>query len=314
MVALRCLLLSAAFAIAAALPARADQSGGSNREQARQLAGEAMDLVRAGDLDAALDKFQRADVLLPAPTIRNEIAKLLEQKGSLKAAAEAYRAVIAMTILPSDPAVHHEARAEAVERLRLLLADMPRLTVETSRQSAVGIELRVNGRPARVGQPLELEQGPHDIELRDGPRIIRRRVLLARGDKKVERISLPDATAASKENAQPEAGQSAWAPVGWTLLAIGGAGLIVFGVAGGIGLAAEADLEARCGGSVCPPALEGEVNQFERAKLASSIGLAIGVAGVALAVPPLVIAATRDDAAKISVVVGPLGAGLQGHF
>ncbi|MCA9622142.1 MAG: hypothetical protein KC731_24130, partial [Myxococcales bacterium] len=137
----------------------------------------------------------------------------------------------------------------------------------------------------------------------------------ARGDDEVERI-LVAATPPTPSSPSPSGDEptTAWAPLGWSLLAVGTGGLITLGVAGGIGLARQADLKDRCGGTTCPAELQADVDRFEDAKLAATIGFVIGLSGTVLAVPPLVIAATESDDGEVALRLGPGSFSLQGRF
>jgi len=295
----------------------------ADRQAARRLAGEAFDLARAGDVDRAIAKLREADRLVTAPTLELEIGKLLEKQDRLLEAAEAYRAAIAMEVPASAPRVHRQAREESVERLAAVLGQTPKLTVKAEGLSSnvtTDVTLTIDGEAAPLGEPLALDPGAHAIVLKLHHREASRQVELARGDEKTERLRLPDGTDTSpSEDALPPDASTGkaggWAPLGWTLLAIGAGGLATWGIAGGIAMSRQSDLRARCDDGICPRELQNDVDAYDTAKVASTMGFAIGIAGAVLAIPPLVFALTEDDdGADQALYVGPSGLWWRGCF
>lgn len=302
------------------LAATAAEPSAAQRQQARKLAGEAFDLARAGDVENALSKLREADALVTAPTLKLEIGQLLEKQDRLGEAAEAYRAAIAMEVPKTAPTVHRQAREKAVDALAAVLADMPKLTVELETPSP-SAKLTIDGEPAEVGTPVTLDPGDHAIAVTTSEGTVQRTVTLTRGQPHTATLPLPeDAEASATEPARdpegtpaPKTATSGWAPLGWSLLAIGVGGLAAWGVAGGIALSRKSDLEAACGGRSCPPELQDDVDAYDEAKVASSLGFAIGVAGVVLAIPPLVFSLS-DDGDDAAAFVSPSGIGVRGRF
>src|SRR5690242_3471253 len=110
------------FAVALSGPAaRADSVDAAARATARKLGTEAVKLFEAGDFAAALDKFNTADSLVPAPTLGLYAARCLVKLDRLVEASERYLAVTRMQLERGAPAVMRKAQADAVtEREKLM--------------------------------------------------------------------------------------------------------------------------------------------------------------------------------------------------
>lgn len=99
--------------------------------------------------------------------------------------------------------------------------------------------------------------------------------------------------------------------LGIVALGLGGAGLVTFGVTGGLALGKKSDLDGNCPGRKCGPAYHSEVDSYDRLKLISTIGLISGVAfGAAGAL--LLLTAGHDAAGEHAGLVPVLAPGFAG--
>ncbi len=314
-------LLAVLVAVAAPLEAYAETP--QQRAEARRLGGEALDLFKAGDYPAALDQFESADRLVPAPTLKLHAARCLDKLGRMREAADRYRDTIAVELKAWSPKVHFAAREDAARELAKLLEEMPTLTITVVGEGASGAVVTLEGKVlanATLGEAQPLSPGNYGIEAKSGDIAARQDVVLTRGDRKKVELWLERKLAPVVAD---ELG--ATVVVGYAALGLGAAGLIAGGIAGGIVLSDEAGLDARCPDRRCPPNAHSDAESFERARTVSSAGLiaggALAATGVTLVLfdvlgadaPPSA-ADARAPALRVVPVVSPTWLGVQGTF
>ncbi|MEJ7728150.1 MAG: hypothetical protein WKG00_02950 [Polyangiaceae bacterium] len=95
------------------------------RQAARALADKGLELYEAGRWAEALDRFQRAETVLHAPTHLLSMARAEARLGRLLAARKLYQRAAAEK-LPGAPKAFLQARGEAEAELSLLVKDIPR--------------------------------------------------------------------------------------------------------------------------------------------------------------------------------------------
>lgn len=128
----------------------------SAKDKAVSLARAGAVLLDEGKPDQALELFEKAYRLDPAPVLLGHMAKAYEQKGDLAKAREYYEKWLAAE---TDP----ERIAKARARLEALLDRMPgRLVVTVSPEGAA---VTVDGRPVVAGTAVELKRGSHEVEV-----------------------------------------------------------------------------------------------------------------------------------------------------
>jgi hypothetical protein len=307
------------MAVAQAAPSQGD------RAKARKLAGEAMDLFAAGDFAAAYEKFSEADELVPAPTLKLRMARSLDKLDRLQEAVKVYREVIAYELDRFAPAVHRQARKQAVPELAALLEQVPKVVVTVEGPQANAATVTMDGGPfppESLGEEVPLDPGVYRFEAREGERVISETVELGRGV--TERVALalpmlPEADDGEPTTAPPrDDGVDPMVVAGWTAIGIGGLGLIVGGATGIAMLAKEGGLEERCPNRQCPPAEHDAAREFDRLRVTTTVGLVVAGLGAGAGVTLLLLAPTfgGDGADEVSVTpfVGPFGGGLVGAF
>jgi hypothetical protein len=276
----------------------------ADRAAARQLAGEAMDLLTAGDFEAALAKFTEADQRVPAPTLRLRMARCLDKLDRMKEAAERYREVIAYELKAGAPGVHREARKEAVPELAALLEQVPSVTVMVDGPGSSEATVAVNGEALDwgVGEDHELDPGHYAFRAEQAGRVATEEIDLARGEHLTVVLKLPELAAvpvAPTPTPAPEDG-AAMTTAGWVAVGVGGLGLTLGIVTGAMVLSREADLEARCPDRQCPPEAHDDAEVFDALRTTSTIGFVIGGVGLATGVTLLLLAPGDDEAAEAS--------------
>jgi Tetratricopeptide repeat len=157
-------LLSTAVAHSLALPAYA-QTEDERRNDARALFKAGVTLQKAGDFAKALEKFQEAQRLYPAPTILLKVAQCQASLGKLRESAETYRALERMpkqdTWSPEFVLAQEQGRTE-LEQVELRT---PRLTVKLDPHPP-GAKLLIDNQQidaAFIGVAYPLNPGTHRV-------------------------------------------------------------------------------------------------------------------------------------------------------
>ncbi|MSP26723.1 MAG: hypothetical protein EXR75_16595 [Myxococcales bacterium] len=291
------------------------------------MGGEALDLFRAGDYAAALVKFETADALVPAPTLKLHAARCLDKLGRMSAAAAQYRSAIAVELKPWAPKVHVAARDAAVSELAKVLDLMPTLAVSVTGAEASRVTVTLQGAPlasATLGEAQRLDPGSYTLVATSGTLSARQDVELARADRRSVVLALVDSVKPRLDD-----GPSVLAMVGFGALGVGAAGLVVGGVAGGIVVSDEARLALLCPDRRCFPKDHADAASFERTRMASSIGFfaggALGAGGAVLLILDALgtldtpgessdPAANADASARVMPFIAPAGVGITGWF
>ncbi|MBM4359933.1 MAG: hypothetical protein FJ096_17655 [Deltaproteobacteria bacterium] len=291
--------------VALACPAYAETP--VDRKLAQKLAGEALDLFKARDFESAMAKFQEADRLVPAPTLKVRVARCLVQLGRMREAAEHYREVIALELKSTSPKVHHEARDEAVRELAKLIEETPKLTVVLSGESEAAVEVTVDGKSlgAALGQPQMLDPGTHAIVVSVGTLRVEKAVTLERGHSERVVLGIPRAPATRDERPAAGSGEasSAMRIAGYSLVGVGGAGLVVGAIGTGLLYRDRGTLDSLCPAGPCyrdEPNAVAVAERFNRERIVASAGFigggVIGAAGATL----LILAATGSASGSAS--------------
>jgi hypothetical protein len=307
--------------------AGADPVDDRTRAAARELAESGVALFEKGDYDAALERFRKAEQLVPVPTIGLEVARTLAALGRRVEASEKYLAIGAMPIDPAAPpsyqAVQEEAKARAraeLEELRPLLGRLE-IVVEGSPDSVL-----LDGRPlplAALGTPVPVDPGEHRIEVTRGSETRGETVVVAAGELGRVAIELPAATAAPPPPPAPDvvvapAEEDAAFPLpvlGWAIFGVGAPLLVAGAVTGGLALELQSSLRERCPDDVCLESQAGaeaedDIGRFETLRVAS---IATLIAGGALGTAGLVMALAAPDGTT-EVALSPTGALVRGRF
>ncbi|MDC3958437.1 tetratricopeptide repeat protein [Polyangium jinanense] len=154
-------------AVLCASPAWAQPINDQVRIAARALADEGFALYDQGKYADALDKFERADALVNAPTVKLLAARTLEKLGRLVEAAEKYRSITILQLDDKAPEAFRDAQETAAKELAALTPRIP--TIELTVQGA-GAELAtvmLDGKVfprALIGVKTPLNPGVHRVE------------------------------------------------------------------------------------------------------------------------------------------------------
>jgi hypothetical protein len=293
-----------------------------NKDLGRKLYAEAGAAMDAGDHARAEELYRRSDQAYPAPTARYWHARALMELGRLLEAYARFGEVAAWRLEPGAP----PAFAEAVSRAAADRAELePRIPVLVVTVSDAAAQVTVDGRPLPAetwGKPHRVDPGRHVIGASVAGRDPFQREIEA-AERSRSEIHIEIGATVTIEPVAPPApdtrggsGTPAQAVAGWTLVAIGGAGIVVWAVTGGLVLQQKAEVEDHCveidGGSFRCDTPEA-VDTAESAKtlgIVNTVALFGGIAAAAVGVT-LVLTAGADETA---VAVTPASLVLRGRF
>lgn len=295
------------------------------RATARALGEEGIALFEKGRYAEALDRFERADALVHAPTLGLLAARSLEKLGRLVEASERYRGVTLVELDPKAPEAFKEAQATAIKELEAVRARIPTLEIVVEGPGAEGATVTLDGTEvpkAIVGVRTPINPGVHHLEA-ETP------TATAVSDLSVDEKQAARAvlTLVPKEATPPggdgkSPGAKGKAPLqrtlGFVSLGVGGAFTIAGVISGSVALARGKELDQYCPTpSECPQSYRDKVDAQQTARTASIIGFAVGGAGLVAGVT-LLLTAPKTPAptnkAYIEPWVGLGSAGLRGTF
>jgi len=269
-----CVLLSASLALAK--PSYRDV------RTARKLAREGRALIKRGKFQRAAKKFKKADDLVPAPSYKLELAKMLIELGDLLRAGEVLEAAV-------DTSPRQWAEKKAKKRSAKLLDEVhertPSLEVQIFEPEASKVTVTIDDEDYDVADgELELNPGEYDVAAEaKGYEPLHRKVELKEGDRKSVEVSLKR-IGGDDEESQDEAGGGGLSPIpAYVAWGVGG---VALGLGVGFGIAAikstnEVLQYYKCEDNVCPPDAEEDLAIAKLNGNVSTAGFIIGGVGVA---------------------------------
>jgi hypothetical protein len=289
---MRCALspraLPLALAVAAALfvaapAALADSVDPAARATARKLGGEAVKLFESGDFAGALEKFNTADSLVPAPTLGLYAARCLVKLGRMVEASERYLEVTRMQLDRGALAVMRKAQADAVAERDRLLPTIPTLEIQLEGPQGDGVQVTVDGKPllaGLVGEKRPVNPGKYTLLAKRTDTVVARDVEVGVGEATRVVLTLPPLPA------PPAPRLPLLRKVGWAAIGVGGAGIVTGGVAGLIAISKGQSLLTACPLHVCPTgAALAQAGPYNAARVASTVGFIVGAVGLAAGIP-----------------------------
>ena len=263
-----------------------------------------------------------------------EQAQTLREAGALLDARSALR-------ICADAGCRDFARTRCIGWLEEVESVIPTLVVSAKGadgQDLSAVRVLIDGRlaaPSLDGRPLEIDPGPHTLRFEvEGGDSQEQQILAKIGEQnRVVEVTFaaptpaeppaytPAPPASSLPNAAtPESGgdSSAWPPIFWAALGVGGAGLVVGGVTGALAISQGADLQERCPAGKCPAsATEGDLDGAKALADASTIAFVAGGVLAAVGAVGLIVTWSGDEeeaTPRLSATLGFGAAGLQGRF
>jgi hypothetical protein len=296
--------------------------------KARDLGAEGLALYEKGDYARALERFDMANGITPAPTLGIRAARCLAKLGRLVEASERYLEVTRFPLTGGSPAVHVQAVQQARTELDALAPTIPTLDIEIDGSDADEIEAKLDGVAlprALLGQPQPLDPGTHRLQVRTSEQTFDTAIALKPGDRL--RLWLPareKRAPAAAPAPRPEVSSSALRTWGIATLVVGGAGAMMGVFNGALALAEQDALEARCPDRNCPPEEHAAADRYDVTRVFTTVGLALGGVGLAVGTTLMLVdpgdevAATEPSGAEprtmLSAWIGANGIGLGLRF
>jgi hypothetical protein len=205
---------------------------------------EGVTLYEAGEWARALALFEEAEGLYHSPVLVLYAARSHTHLGHLVAAKKLYRSLADERIAPGSPSSWQKAQIDGAAELKAIDADIPRLTVEIAGGTSAA-RATVDDVAVALGTPIEVDPGPHRVDIVDGATRRSRKITLRRGESSRASFDL-----APPVEPTVDEGIGPWRVFGIVLTTVGGASLVAGGVVGGLALAesssAKDDLPETC--------------------------------------------------------------------
>jgi hypothetical protein len=280
-------------------------------------------LFQQRNFGAALEKFKASYATVPSPNSGLYIARCHAELGQNKEAYNQFRRVIAEA----------EGRVVAEPKYKPTLDTARREIEEVSNKIAlvtVQVQNAAGNSTLRIGataiprdqwgQPLPLDPGPVDVVLDTvgSPPISQRHDLRA-GERKT--ISIGGQVGVGLPPPPPPRRKSGTElellPISLSFAGVGVAGMVMFGVGGGLSMSTYSEVEENCpNGPSCTDEL---IDRGETEQLIANIGVIIGGVGLAAGTTVFIIdvangGSSSDAALPLNVAIGPGYVGLKGEF
>jgi hypothetical protein len=318
-----------AFSLVAS-PALADKDD-ATRLAARSLGTSGVEAYQAGDYQKANEKLDKAYRALKAPSLGLCSAGALAKLNRLVEAAERYQEVIRLQPSGGDERVQQQAKADAETELAQLAPQIPNLTVKLNGATADQVTVTIDGEPlaaSLIDENRPVNPGKHRVEARRGSEVVAANVDVKVGETKPVELRFQGASAApatpgetkaagapsangdAKAEATPQSspqsgGHSPRKLIGFVTLGVGGAGLVLGGVAAGIAVSKRGALDdsGACRGNTCLVSQQPTVDAYNLWGKVSTAGL-IGGAVLAVAGVSLILTAPSEQE-QVALTVGP---------
>ena len=150
---------------AAAQPVSSDEA----RDQARAIGQEGLSYYDQGMYVDALERFERADAIIHAPTLGLMAARSLEKLGRFVEASERYLAVTRMEVDPKASAVWKQSLVDAAKEREALQPRLASVEIVVEGEGSSGAAVKIDGRAlpqALIGAKTPIDPGVHRIEAR----------------------------------------------------------------------------------------------------------------------------------------------------
>jgi hypothetical protein len=315
-------LPATSFAQAPPAAAQPSQPSPADLESARELFKEGREARQSGDLRRALERFKAAHAYGQTPVTGLELGRTHMQLGELVEAREVLLSVARMKVQSDEGEKSVAARTEASDLAEDVKKRVPTLAVKLSGAGPDAPQVTVDGFAVPVVGLTSIRKanpGKHVVVARVGTREETRNVELEEGKTQDLAIDFGGAPGAGSSTAvlppKPEGGRVI-SPVVWVGLGVGVVGIAVGSVGGVLALGKASKVKDACTDTRCPPSAEDNVTSGRTSATISTIGFAVGGAGLAAAAVGYFF--LSKPRASSGLTVAPFltagGAGLDGSF
>ena len=318
--------LIACLTLTLSAPLLAQPASFEARLEARKLGKEALELYEAKEYQEALDKFERANALLPAPTLGLRAARCLVGLGRLVEASERYLEVSRFELTRQSPQVHFAARREARAERDELLPKIPTLEVDVPDADADSLLVRIGNErlpAAMLGQPQPVDPGKHAILVQLGTTQVSTSAQLDEGDHTRVIVQLPGSSSFRQVKISDEiTPHRTW---GVVALSVGGGAAAIAAVNGLVSVWLHGELKEACSADEgCPPERHTTNDVYGATSVVTTVsmvvaGLGFGTGATLLLVDPgpeqrLVPIPAENSSVTVTPWISPFGGGLFGTF
>ena len=283
-------LLASSFAFAA--PSFKDQL------KARKLTAEAKKLAQKGKKTKAAKKFAKADKLVPAPSTKLELAKILVDLEDFVQASDVLEECMDQS--PVRAWGEKKAQTKCIELASEVDDKMPRLAVVVIEPSSEEVIIMIDGEDYDPSEG-EIGYNPGKFKITaeaDGYDDYKKKVKLEEGDRKTIEITLKGGIDEEDEEDEEDEDSGGLSPIpAYIAWGLGAAGV---GVGIGFGVAAiqttnQVLADYKCENGECPKEAENDLNIAKLNGNLSTAGFIIGGVGVAAGTILYLLADTGDD-------------------
>lgn len=308
--------------------ARAEAVNPQDRATARQLALEGYEALHAGEYAVAVDRLQRADQLVHAPTIKLDLARSHVGLGHLVEAHELYQQILREGVAPGSPPSWQKAVASARQEVVQLEPRLAWLNVRVEGPRKPRVKLDGTELPAAsLGAKRAVDPGKMELSAEaDGFLPLRQTVQVGEGESRdVRLVLLPDPARpperALKPATTPAPADRAPSHVGgaaaYTAYGVGAAGLLLGGTSSVLMFAARRELEGECVHGHCPESAAHDLARYHTYGTLTAVGLAVGIAGAGVGTYLLLSHKSGADSAPgydVSLNISPGRVSVDGRF
>ncbi len=299
------LLVALLFGVLVTLGGSDARASDELKAKAQELLSDGNKLAAAGDYGLALVKFRTAYELYPSPKLLLNIGTSLRQIGRNAEAAETYETYLD----------HPEADADRADELRDILDDLDalvgRLNVTVKER---GARVSLDGKILRdLGDgAIRVDPGEHTLTAEKSGRPATVRHVRVKANQTL------DVELSVEELPPAEEGPDARTVIGYTLIGLGGAAVLVGSIIGGVALGTKGEADDRCSaeGEFTGYCSEEGSDLLKSSRTEGVAATATLIAGFAVALGgfALVFSTLGDDEDDVEVGVGPGSLVVRGRF
>jgi hypothetical protein len=280
-------------------------------DAARYKAERGLELFQAKQWKDAYEAFRIAEELFHAPSLVMRMAYCQAELGHLLEARALYRRVAEERLASDAPEAFRTAQADAKRELAKLAKRIAKVRVVVTGVASVRANVKLDGAHVPLDpEVVEVDPGVHRFEAKaPGAEATERRIAVAEGaDRRIALHLEP-----LREKVVVVTKSSLGLAPGLVALGVGVAGVATGAVTGTLVLRKVDELESRCGGLVCPTALEAErdrTNLLANVATASFVVGGVGLAASALLLPLHFAKPAEEvqrDTPKVSLALSPFG-------
>ena len=292
-------------------------------ESARELFKEGRELRQSGDLKRALERFKAAHAYGQTPVTALELGRTHIQLGELVEGREVLLSVARMRVQPDETEKSAAARTEAADLAEEVKKRIPTVTVKlTGVASDSAAVLLVDGFAVPIVGLTGIRKvnpGKHVVVAKAGTHEETRNIDLEESkthDLTIDLTSTGTGAAAPVGPVVPvQSDPKQINPVTWIGLGVGALGVGVGAVTGIIALGKASKVDKACMSTHCPPSAKNEVDSGRTVATISTIGFAVGGAGlITAAVGYFLMSKPKASATGVMPFVTASSIGLDGSF